>query len=86
MLPIVLEELSGVRKPPMITLMPITARPQQRYDHRVRNLVHSRTGNVTVAMNLGFPRSMARGWLGAAPTVVVCLDVADFTEPGLRRS
>jgi hypothetical protein len=31
-LPIVLEELSGVRKRPMIRSMPITARPQQRYD------------------------------------------------------
>jgi putative transposase len=68
----------------MITLMPTTARPQQRYDHRLRNLVH-RTGNVTVATNLGVPRSTARGWLGAAPSVVVCLDVADLTEPELRQ-
>ena len=27
----------------------------------------------------------ARGWLGAAPTVVACLDVADLTEPELRQ-
>ena len=67
----------------MIRSMPTTARPQQRYDHRLRNLVH-RTGNVTVATNLGVPRSTARGWL-AAPTVVVCLDVADLTEPELRQ-
>jgi hypothetical protein len=64
----------------MIIAMPTTARPQQRYDHRLRNLVQ-RTGDVTVATNLGVPRSTARGWLGAAPTVVVCLDVADLTEP-----
>jgi hypothetical protein len=64
--------------------MPTTARPQQRYDHRLRHLVH-RTGDVTVATDLGVPRSTARGWLGAAPTVVVCLDTADLTEPELRQ-
>src|SRR6266852_386866 len=83
-LPIVLEELSGMSKRPMIRSMPTTARPQQRYDHRLRNLVH-RTGDVTVATDLGVPRSTARGWLDAAPTVVVCLDVADLTEPELRQ-
>jgi hypothetical protein len=44
-----------------------------------------RTGDVTIATDLGVPRSTARGWLGAAPTVVVCLDVADLTEPELRQ-
>ena len=63
--------------------MPATAHPQQRYDHRLRTLVQ-RTGDVTVATDLGVPRSTARGWLGAAPTVVVCLDV-DLTEPELRQ-
>jgi putative transposase len=68
----------------MIRSMPTTGRPQQRYDHRLRHLVH-RTGDVTIATDLGVPRSTARGWLGAAPTVVVCLDVADLTEPELRQ-
>ena len=68
----------------MITFMPTTARPQQRYDHRLRHLVHC-TGDVTVATDLGVPRSTARGWLGAAPTVVVCLDVADLPELELRQ-
>ena len=68
----------------MIVSMPTTARPQQRYDHRLRHLVQ-RTGDVTVATDLGVPRSTARGWLGAAPTVVVGLDVADLTEPELRQ-
>ena len=40
---------------------------------------------MTVATDLGVPRSTARGWLGAAPTVVVCLDGADLTEPELRQ-
>jgi putative transposase len=73
-----------VWKRPMIMSMPITARSQQRYDHRLRHLVH-RTGDVTLATNLGVPRSTARGWLGAAPTVVVSLDLADLTEPELRQ-
>src|SRR5258708_16898009 len=64
--------------------MTTTGRPQQRYDHRLRHLVQ-RTGAVTVATNLGVPGSTARGWLGAAPTVGVCLDAADLTEPELRQ-
>jgi hypothetical protein len=68
----------------MIISMPTTARSQQRYDHRLRNLVQ-RPGDVTVATDLGVPRSTARGWLGATPAVVVCLDVADLTELELRQ-
>ena len=68
----------------MIGSMPTTVRPQQRYDHRLRDLVQ-RTGDVTIATDLGVPRSTARGWLGGAPTVVVCLDVVDLTEPELRQ-
>ena len=64
--------------------MSTTARTQQRYDHRLRNLVQ-RSGDVTVATALGVPRSTARQWLRAAPTVVVCLDVADLTEAELRQ-
>jgi hypothetical protein len=81
---VVPEELSGARERPMIMSMPTTARPQQRDDHRLRNLVQ-RTGDVAVATDLGVPRSTARGWLGAAPTVVVCLDVVDLTDPELRQ-
>src|SRR5215471_2380323 len=64
--------------------MPTAARTQQRYDHRLRNLVQ-RTGDVTVATDLGVPRSTARGWLGEAPTVVVYVDVTELTEPELRQ-
>src|SRR3984893_10954415 len=70
------EELSGGRKRPMIRSMPTTSRPQQRYDHRLLHLV---------PRTRGVPRSTVRGWLGAAPTVVVCLDGADLTEPELRQ-
>ena len=57
--------------------MTTTARPQQRYDHRLQDLVQ-RTGDMTVATDLGAPRSTARGWLGHAPKVVVSLDVTDL--------
>jgi hypothetical protein len=66
----------------MTVSMPTTARPQQRDDHR---LLVRRAGDVTVATDLGVPRSTARGWPGGAPTVVVCLGGADLTEPELRQ-
>ena len=68
----------------MIMSMPTTARPQHRYDHRLRNLVQ-RTGNVTIATDLGVPRSTARGWLGKTPKVVVSLDVTDLSASALQQ-
>jgi hypothetical protein len=68
----------------MIVRMTTTSRPQQRYDHRLRDLVQ-RTGDLTIATDRGVPRSTARGWLGAAPTVVVSLEVASLTELELRQ-
>ena len=56
-----------------------TARPQQRYDHRLRELVQ-RTGNLSIAADLGVPRSTARGWLRTAPSVVVGLEAANLTR------
>jgi transposase InsO family protein len=64
--------------------MTTTSRPQQRYDHRLRDLIQ-RTGDLTIATDLGVPRSTARGWLGAAPTAVVSLEVANLTELELRQ-
>ena len=61
-----------------------TARRQQRYDHRLRELVR-RSGDLTVATDLGVPPSTARGWLRSVPTAVVSLDVADLTELELRQ-
>jgi hypothetical protein len=60
------------------------SRRQRRDDHRLRDLVQ-RTGDLTIATDLGVPRSTARGWLGASPRVVVGLEVADLTEPELRQ-
>ena len=71
-------------EPSMIVRMTTASRPQRRYDHRLRDLVQ-RTGDLTIATDLGVPRSTARGWLAAAPRVVVGLEVADLTEPELRQ-
>ena len=58
----------------MIIRMTTTSRPQQTLDHRLRDLVQ-RTGDLTIATDLGVPRSAAHGWLGAAPTsTCFCLD------------
>ena len=45
---IALEELNGVSEPPMMIRMATTSRPQQRYDHRLRDLIQ-RTGDLTIA-------------------------------------
>ena len=68
----------------MIMSMPTAARVQQRYDHRLRNLVQ-RTGDVTIATDLGVPRSTARGWLGQGPKVVVSLEVTNLTAAELQQ-
>ena len=69
----------------MIIPMTTTGRLQQRYDHRLRDLVQ-RTGDVTIATDLGVPRSTARGWLGKAPKVVVSLDVTDMRASELQQA
>jgi putative transposase len=61
-----------------------TFRPQRHYDHRLRHLVQ-RTGDLSIATAHGVPRSTARGWLDAAPSVVVSLEAADLTEPELQQ-
>jgi hypothetical protein len=73
-----------VNEPPMIILMTTTGRAQQRYDHRLRDLVRG-TGDVTIATNLGVPRSTARGWLRKAPKVVVGLDVTNLRSSELQQ-
>jgi hypothetical protein len=67
----------------MIVRMP-TPRPQQRYDHRLRDLVQH-TGDLSIATAHGVRRSTARGWVGAAPLVVLGLAAADLTGPELRQ-
>jgi putative transposase len=76
--------LSGVRERPMIIAMTSTGRRQRRYDHRLRDLVQ-RTGDVTIATDLGVPRSTARGWLGNGQAVVVSLDVTNLRASELQQ-
>jgi hypothetical protein len=42
-------------------------------------------GDLTIATDLGVPRSTPRGWLRATPTIVVSLEAADLTEQELRQ-
>jgi putative transposase len=67
----------------MIGRMKTASRSQRRYDHRLRDVVR-RTGDLTIATHLGVPRSTARGWLAAAPRVVISVDVANLTDAELR--
>jgi hypothetical protein len=80
----VVKRLSDVNEPSMIILMTTLRRPQQRYDHRLRELVRGTT-NVTIATDFGVPRSTARGWLRETPKVVVSLDATNLTTSELQQ-
>jgi putative transposase len=67
----------------MIVRMMTSRRPQQRYDHRLRDLVHN-TGDVTIATDLGVPRSTARGWLRKGPSVAVTVEVTNLKTSELQ--
>ena len=68
----------------MIILMTTSRRAQQRYDHRLRDLVHG-TRDVTIATDLEIPRSTARGWLRKAPSVAVSLDVTNLKTSEIQQ-
>jgi putative transposase len=68
----------------MIIRMTTSRRPQQRYDHRLWDLVHN-TGDVTIATDLGVPRSTARGWLRKAARVAVTMDVTNVKTLELQQ-
>ena len=61
-----------------------TTRIQQRYDHRLRDLVQS-TGNIQHAIRRGVPRSTARGWLSLSRAEVVTLDTDEKDTLGLQQ-
>jgi hypothetical protein len=73
---------SGVNEATIIP-MTTTGRAQQ-YDHRLRDLVRH-TGDVTIATDLGVPRSTARGWLREEPRVVVSLHVTNLRTSELQQ-
>jgi len=58
-------------------------RRQQVCDHRLRELVR-RTGEVSVATDLGVPRSTALGWLRSEPQRIVGLDILDMNTGELQ--
>jgi len=64
--------------------MTTSRRPQQRYDHRLRDLVHN-TADVTIATDLGVPRSTVRGWVRKAPRVAVTMDVTNVKTLELQQ-
>jgi transposase InsO family protein len=47
---------------------------QKVYDHRLRQLVFE-TGDITIALRLGVPRSTANSWLRKAPPEVITIGV-----------
>jgi hypothetical protein len=53
--------------------MVATIRIQNRYDHRLRELVY-KTQDVNCALQYGVPRSTARSWLTAPSVQVVTAD------------
>ncbi len=58
-------------------------RVQRRYDHRLQDLVRE-TGDLSIATEVGVPRSTAAGWLRAEPQDVICLDRLDMRELKLQ--
>lgn len=58
-------------------------RHQQIYDHRLRELVR-RTGDVSLAMGLALPRSIALGWVCGQVQPGVSLDVLDMAPVDLQ--
>ena len=64
--------------------MTSTNRTQNKYDHRLRELVRS-TGDIDHAIQLGVPRSTARGWLTSTGSDVVTLDVVGMDTLRLQQ-
>ena len=64
--------------------MTSTTRIQNRYDHLLREHVRS-TDDVNYAIQLGVPRSTARGWVNSTPAEVVTLDIVDMDNVRLQQ-
>ena len=65
-------------------IMVTTTRTQNRYDHRLRQLVRT-TQDMSCAVQCGVPRSTARGWLSAPSVEVVTLDSLNMDATQLQR-
>ena len=64
--------------------MATTTRTQNRYDHRLRELVQT-TQDVSCAVQYGVPRSTARGWLKAPSAQVVTAEALNMDATQLQR-
>ena len=64
--------------------MATATRTQNRYDHRLRELVRT-TQDISCAVQHGVPRSTARGWLSAPTAQVVTVDALNMDVTQLRR-
>ncbi len=63
--------------------MSARTQPQCSYDHRLKELVRT-SGDLSVATELGIPRSTALGWLRDSPRKVVSLDILSQKEQKLQ--
>ena len=63
--------------------MVTTTPTQNRYDHRLRELVRT-TQDVSYALQCGVPPSTARGWLSAPNVQVVTLDSMEMDATQLQ--
>ena len=63
--------------------MSARTRPQCSYDHRLKELVRT-SGDLSVAIELGIPRSTALGCLRDSPRQVASLDILSLKEQGLQ--
>jgi glutamyl-tRNA reductase len=59
--------------------MSTTASSPKTYDHRLRELVYT-TQDVSLALDLGVPRSTAYGWIRNEPPEVVTLDALNLVR------
>ncbi len=63
--------------------MPARTRQQSSYDHRLKELVRA-SGEISIALELGVPRSTVLGWLHDSPRKVVTLDILSLKEQELQ--
>ncbi len=59
------------------------ARQQNRYDHRLQELVRS-SGDIHLATRIGVPRSTASGWLRKEISTVVSMNVSSTSKKDLE--
>ena len=64
-------------------VMATTTRTQNRYDHRLRELVRT-TQDVSYAVQYGVPRSTVRSWLTAPSVQVVTVDALNMDAAQLQ--